>query len=639
VVDRVASEVFGALRPRERHLLLSVCGEESVSPSTAAHLTHDNRAGEILAELETTGLLVTTQPEQESGTDPDETQAYRIHPLLVEVARRRLNSGGVDVAQAKSTVRRAVRLDIASGEARMAFDRLVAIEEPGEAAALLTAQGLSLVLRGAGGRLHSFSRRYRAAVEEQPGCWPAIAAERWFAVDTSVAARWFDRILGHEGNAVERSCVRLMRSGLGEEPVAPAVAAARAAESQERSQVTNHPALPLLQLQVGVAELWLGDLPEAELHLSAALMASRAHSLPLLTGEALTHLAVAQYLMGRERACLALADEAKELAWQHAWLPSSTVGRGTIVAEMARRRRLPWQDPSSSPDLELPKVHDGDPTTKYLARCLRADRLLAGGLVGEAENAANVPLEVLDLPAHLRVRGLVDRAAHAALASDRETLEDIGERLLAMDAPGEAAFASGLRADLVGDQRRAAELFGEAASRATYAQPPTAATALVCRAQLLDSTHHTDEAVVALQAALTATEVRGNAAPFAGWIRHGTPVSTLLTRLQKRSPSKWGAELVSATSAHPGLTAFFGAVTPTPQERALVPEQVMAPAISPREREVLYELARGSTYAAVAANLFVSENTVKTHVSSLYAKLAVRRRSEALAIARTLHLI
>jgi DNA-binding CsgD family transcriptional regulator len=55
--------------------------------------------------------------------------------------------------------------------------------------------------------------------------------------------------------------------------------------------------------------------------------------------------------------------------------------------------------------------------------------------------------------------------------------------------------------------------------------------------------------------------------------------------------------------------------------------------------EVLNELARGATYAGIASSPFVSENTVKTHVSSLCGKLAVSRRSEALAVARNLHLI
>jgi DNA-binding NarL/FixJ family response regulator len=44
-------------------------------------------------------------------------------------------------------------------------------------------------------------------------------------------------------------------------------------------------------------------------------------------------------------------------------------------------------------------------------------------------------------------------------------------------------------------------------------------------------------------------------------------------------------------------------------------------------------------YADIAAALYLSENTVKTHVSSLYGKLGVRRRSDALAVARSLDLL
>ena len=89
----------------------------------------------------------------------------------------------------------------------------------------------------------------------------------------------------------------------------------------------------------------------------------------------------------------------------------------------------------------------------------------------------------------------------------------------------------------------------------------------------------------------------------------------------------------------PGVATFFGPSTASPRERADRPSSGIRPALSPREQDVLHELARGSTYADIAANLFVSENTVKTHVSSLYAKLSVNRRSAALAAARSLDLL
>ena len=61
--------------------------------------------------------------------------------------------------------------------------------------------------------------------------------------------------------------------------------------------------------------------------------------------------------------------------------------------------------------------------------------------------------------------------------------------------------------------------------------------------------------------------------------------------------------------------------------------------ITARELEILQLIAGGLSNREIAERLFVSENTVKTHSSRLFEKLAAKRRTQAVQIGKELQLI
>ena len=62
-------------------------------------------------------------------------------------------------------------------------------------------------------------------------------------------------------------------------------------------------------------------------------------------------------------------------------------------------------------------------------------------------------------------------------------------------------------------------------------------------------------------------------------------------------------------------------------------------AITPRELEILGLIAGGLSNREIAARLFVSENTVKTHSSRVFDKLGAKRRTQAVQLGKELGLI
>jgi DNA-binding NarL/FixJ family response regulator len=94
-----------------------------------------------------------------------------------------------------------------------------------------------------------------------------------------------------------------------------------------------------------------------------------------------------------------------------------------------------------------------------------------------------------------------------------------------------------------------------------------------------------------------------------------------------------GFLVVPAHESPPGR----GRETPDGARRALLADERDQPedaveALTRREREVLDSLAEGHSNRAIAARLGISEHTVKFHVSTIYGKLGVASRAEAVRV-------
>jgi DNA-binding NarL/FixJ family response regulator len=62
-------------------------------------------------------------------------------------------------------------------------------------------------------------------------------------------------------------------------------------------------------------------------------------------------------------------------------------------------------------------------------------------------------------------------------------------------------------------------------------------------------------------------------------------------------------------------------------------------ALSDREYEVLKEIASGLSNKEIAEKLFLTESTIKTHVSNLFVKLNAKRRTQAIRMAKEMRII
>ncbi|WP_405684415.1 response regulator [Streptomyces sp. NBC_00057] len=92
-------------------------------------------------------------------------------------------------------------------------------------------------------------------------------------------------------------------------------------------------------------------------------------------------------------------------------------------------------------------------------------------------------------------------------------------------------------------------------------------------------------------------------------------------------------ELFSAVrAAADGRTVLSPAVASRLISRVRTPAAQGNESLSGREREVLELVAKGTSNREIAAELFISEATVKTHLTHIFAKLGAKDRAAAVAV-------
>ncbi|OIK26262.1 helix-turn-helix transcriptional regulator [Streptomyces malaysiense] len=432
-----------------------------------------------------------------------------------------------------------------------------------------------------------------------------------------------------------------------------AEAAARHAEELKQEVpgrlLDRHPELTaLLRAHLGAARLWAGRFTEARAALTAVTDRGRATptasaqvpapepaspvrtrtpaapgrpSTAQVREECLAHLALLDHLDGRpgraERKALAA------LAAGHAdprTLPG--VGPATLVlaAVATDRDELDRAETllAAPPDGDDARQPVRDPVTRALHALVTARLLLARGDIEGALEAADRTVAAEEPSPWAE--------AHAALVAAGAHLADGRPELavkLLRELPGEDPLC------LLGAAR--AELAAGCPSHAL---------------DLLDRIHprHAPGPLIAVRTALLRAELAGIEGDREARRRLVAQALREARRDRLRSPFKeagpWLRPLLATPALRPLAEGWLLPGAGTPYTAATVPEPPpMVEELSARERDVLVRLAEMMSTEEIAADLFVSVNTVKTHLKSAYRKLGVNRRHDAVHRARELGLL
>ena len=100
-----------------------------------------------------------------------------------------------------------------------------------------------------------------------------------------------------------------------------------------------------------------------------------------------------------------------------------------------------------------------------------------------------------------------------------------------------------------------------------------------------------------------------------------------------------GAVILIALGIYLGRNIKKDKIVRVPVPTEIDKAKIKTLGLSDREMEVLQLISEGHSNAEIGERLFIAETTIKTHVSNLFVKLDVKRRTQAVTCAKAMNII
>jgi LuxR family maltose regulon positive regulatory protein len=384
----------------------------------------------------------------------------------------------------------------------------------------------------------------------------------------------------------------------------------------------------LALISAGIAEVWVGRFEDAEQHLERGVALARQTGRPYLEFSGLAHQAVVEIYRSQRRAA-ERSEQAIELARQHGWTddPATGVAYALLGSALALQGR-----PDDAESAILRAEHAiraaADPAAAMMVYYIRGQLELTRGRDAEA----------------LTVFQAAERLAGQLAISHYLVPATRAFHLLALVRLGETERAEQILTGLSEQERDSGEMHIAATALRLAQDDPLAATVAI--APVLDASASLRRKTWLVQAFMleaAAREALGDPGAADRAVERALdlaePDGALSFLLLHPAPDLIERHAHQPT-AHASLIAeILGLMS---GRKRVLPGGWSQPPLDPlseTEIRVLRYLPTNLSTSEIATELYVSPNTVKTHVHHVYAKLGTHRRAEAVERARALGLL